>query len=235
MRFEREALYRAVCARDPRFDGRFFTGVTSTGVFCRPVCPARTPKADHCQFFRSATDALAEGFRPCLRCRPTSVPGSPAWLGTRSTVARAMRLIASGALDRERLPDLCERLGVGERHLRRLFAVHLGVTPAAVAHARRVLVAKRAIEETELPLTEVAYASGFRSVRAFNAAVAKACGRAPRELRKTRSRLRETKAITMVRAWIAKPKGAAASVERVRGVTKRSGAKEEEERHALVH
>lgn len=146
-----------------------------------------------------------------------------------------MRLIASGALDRERLPDLCERLGVGERHLRRLFAVHLGVTPAAVAHARRVLVAKRAIEETELPLTEVAYASGFRSVRAFNAAVSKACGRAPRELRRTRSKLRETKEIAMVRAWIARSKSGAASAESARGVTKSRGAQEEEERHAHVH
>lgn len=222
VRFDKEALYRAVCARDPRLDGRFFTGVTSTGVFCRPVCPARTPKAEHCRFFRSASDASAAGFRPCLRCRPTSAPGSPAWLGTKSTVARAMRLIAGGALDRERLPDLCERLGVGERHLRRLFAVHLGVTPAAVAHARRVLVAKRAIEETSLSLAEVAFASGFRSVRAFNTALAKACGKAPRDLRKAGSRLRETRELTMVRAWLPK--------------TKRDETHEhEEERHELVH
>ncbi len=198
-------LYGAVRARDPRFDGRFFTGVTTTGVFCRPVCPARTPKPDHCTFFRTAAEAAAAGFRPCLRCRPASVPGSPAWLGTRSTVARAMRLIAGGALDRERLPELCDRLGVGERHLRRLFAIHVGVTPAALAQARRVLVAKRAIEETSRPLAEVAFASGFRSLRAFNTALHKACGKPPRELRRARApRLRETPELAIVRAWITK-------------------------------
>ncbi len=205
MTLDATKLYRVVLARDARFDGRFFTGVTTTGVFCRPVCPARTPRREHCTFFRTADEAAAAGFRACLRCRPASVPGSPAWLGTRSTVARAMRLIAGGALDRERLSELCDRLGVGERHLRRLFAIHVGVTPAALAQARRVLVAKRAIEETSRPLAEVAFASGFRSLRAFNTALAKACGKAPRDMRRARSsQLRDTAELAIVRAWISK-------------------------------
>ena len=205
MTLDATKLYRVVLARDARFDGRFFTGVTTTGVFCRPVCPARTPRREHCTFFRTADEAAAAGFRACLRCRPASVPGSPAWLGTRSTVARAMRLIAGGALDRERLSELCDRLGVGERHLRRLFAIHIGVTPAALAQARRVLVAKRAIEETSRPLAEVAFASGFRSLRAFNTALAKACGKAPRDMRRARSsQLRDTVELAIVRAWISK-------------------------------
>ncbi len=205
MTLDATKLYRVVLARDARFDGRFFTGVTTTGVFCRPVCPARTPRREHCTFFRTADEAAAAGFRACLRCRPASVPGSPAWLGTRSTVARAMRLIAGGALDRERLSELCDRLGVGERHLRRLFAIHIGVTPAALAQARRVLVAKRAIEETSRPLAEVAFASGFRSLRAFNTALAKACGKAPRDMRRARSsQLRDTAELAIVRAWISK-------------------------------
>lgn len=206
---EADKLYRAVCAKDARYDGRFFTGVTSTGIFCRPVCPARTPKPEHCTFFATAKAALAAGFRPCRKCKPSSLPGSPAWLGTRSTVARAMRLIAGGALDAERLPALCERLGVGERHLRRLFAAHVGATPAAIAHARRLLIAKRSIEETDLPLSEVAYSSGFRSVRAFNTAVAKACGRAPRELRKhPGGRVAESTELSLVKAWLSDRRGA---------------------------
>jgi AraC family transcriptional regulator of adaptative response / DNA-3-methyladenine glycosylase II len=197
-------LYGAVLARDPRYDGRFFTGVTTTGIFCRPVCPARTPKPEHCTFFTTVESALAAGFRPCRRCRPASVPGSPAWLGTKSTVARAMRLIASGALDREPLPALCDRLGVGERHLRRLFTAHLGTTPHALALARRVLLAKRSIEETSQPFAEVAFASGFRSLRTFNTALAKVCGKSPRELRRAHgARLPDSTELTVMRAWLA--------------------------------
>ena len=199
-----DKLYRALRSRDPRYDGRVFVGVSTTGIFCRNVCPARTPKPEHCTFFRSAKAAASAGFRPCLRCRPASAPGSPAWIGTRSTVARAMRLIASGALDDERLSDLCERLGVGERHLRRLFALHVGATPAALAQARRVIVATRTIaEDASRPIADVAFASGFRSLRAFNAALAKACGKAPRELRRAGSAIvRDTREMAIVRAWI---------------------------------
>ena len=182
-----ELCYRALRARDRRFDGRFFVGVRSTGVYCRPVCPARTPRRENCTFHRCAAAAQEAGFRPCLRCRPETAPGTPAWIGSSALVARALRLIASGALDDGSLPELAERLGVGERHLRRLFREHLGASPQAVAQTRRLLFAKRLLRETELPITQLALASGFRSHRRFHAAVVDAFGCAPRELRRPRT------------------------------------------------
>ena len=186
MELEPSACYRALRTRDARFDGRFFTGVRSTGVFCRPVCPARTPRRENCVFFACAAAAQEAGFRPCLRCRPEASPGTPAWLGTSASVSRAMRLITQGALDAGRVDDLARRLGIGERHLRRLFVEHLGASPLAVAQTQRILFAKKLIDETALPMAAVAQAAGFASVRRFNDAVLKTYGRPPRLLRRAR-------------------------------------------------
>jgi AraC family transcriptional regulator of adaptative response / DNA-3-methyladenine glycosylase II len=184
-----DLCYRALSSRDARFDGRFFVGVQTTGVFCRPVCPARRPKRENVRFFACAAAAAEAGFRPCLRCRPEASPGTPAWLGTSATVSRALRMIASGALDSGTVDELAGRLGLGERHLRRLFLQHLGAAPIAVAQTRRVLFAKKLIDETDLPMTRVAFDSGFASVRRFNAAIGKTYGRCPRELRRRHSRV----------------------------------------------
>ena len=174
---------KARLARDARYDGRFFTGVTSTGIYCRPICPAPAPNAAHVKYFLSAAAAADAGFRPCLRCRPEASPGTPAWMGSSSSVSRALRLIGEGALDNAGVEDLAARLGIGARHLRRLFLRYLGATPVAVAQTRRVHFAKRLIDETSLPMTEVALASGFSSIRRFNATFRKLYGRTPSELR----------------------------------------------------
>jgi AraC family transcriptional regulator of adaptative response / DNA-3-methyladenine glycosylase II len=167
---DRRTYYRAFETRDARFDGRVFVGVTSTGIYCRPICPARTPKFDNCRFFASAAAAQEAGFRPCLRCRPEIAPDLAFWRGTANTVSRALALIADGALDGDEadVEVLAERLGVGGRQLRRLFQHHLGASPIAVAQTRRVLFAKQLLHDTRLPMTEVALASGFGSVRRFN-------------------------------------------------------------------
>jgi AraC family transcriptional regulator of adaptative response / DNA-3-methyladenine glycosylase II len=168
MDLDDDAFYRALSARDPRLDGKVFVGVRSTGVYCRPICPARTPKRENVTFYPTAAAAQEAGFRPCLRCRPESSPDLGAWRGTSNTVSRALALIEAGALDRGGVEDLAERLGVGERQLRRLFRGHLGASPVAVAQTRRVLLAKQLLHETKLSMTEVALASGFGSVRRFN-------------------------------------------------------------------
>jgi AraC family transcriptional regulator of adaptative response / DNA-3-methyladenine glycosylase II len=184
MLLDPDVCYRALASRDARFDGRFFTAVRSTGVYCRPVCPARTPRRENCLFLPCAAAAQEAGYRPCLRCRPEASPGTPAWLGTSATVSRALRLIGDGALDTAGVDDLAERLGIGSRHLRRLFLEHLGATPVSVAQTRRVLFAKKLIDETSLPMAQVAYAAGFSSVRRFNDALRRTYGRPPRELRR---------------------------------------------------
>ena len=183
---DEKTCYRALRSRDARFDGRFFTAVKTTGVFCRPVCPARTPNRGNCTFYPCAAAALEAGFRPCLRCRPEASPSTPAWALTSATVARAMRLIGDGALDGEGVDELAARVGVGARHLRALFAEHLGASPLAVASTRRVLFAKKLLDETTLPITEIALSSGFSSLRRFNAAMSATYGRPPRALRRRR-------------------------------------------------
>jgi AraC family transcriptional regulator of adaptative response / DNA-3-methyladenine glycosylase II len=177
--------YRALSTRDARFDGRLFVGVTSTGVYCRPICPARTPKPENCRFFPSAAAAQEAGFRPCLRCRPEISPDAAAWRGTFTTVSRALALIAEGALDSGEagIEAFAERLGMGERQLRRLFDQHLGAPPILVAQTRRVLFAKQLIQETSLSMVEIAEASGFGSVRRFNDTFRKLYRRTPREIR----------------------------------------------------
>jgi AraC family transcriptional regulator of adaptative response / DNA-3-methyladenine glycosylase II len=184
MDLDHDACYRAITLRDARFDGRFFTAVKTTGIYCRPICPARTPRARNVAFYPTAAAAHAAGFRPCLRCRPETAPDLGAWRGTSNTVSRGLALIELGALDEGDLEALAERLGVGERQLRRLFRRHLGAAPLAVAQTRRILLARQLIDETSLPMTEVALAAGFGSVRRFNEAFLAACGRAPSALRR---------------------------------------------------
>ncbi|MDI5986613.1 AlkA N-terminal domain-containing protein [Halomonas sp. M4R5S39] len=178
-----DTCYRALLARDPRYDGRFFTCVKSTRIYCRPLCPAPPPKFEHCTFVASAAAAQAAGFRPCLRCRPESAPDSAAWAGTSTTVTRALRLIEEGALDGGSVEALADRLGLGARQLRRLFLRHVGAAPVVVAQTRRLLLAKQLLHQTELPITEVALASGFGSVRRFNETFRRLYGRAPGTLR----------------------------------------------------
>jgi AraC family transcriptional regulator of adaptative response / DNA-3-methyladenine glycosylase II len=178
-----EICYRALTSRDARFDGRFFVGVTSTGIYCRPVCPARTPLRRNCRFFPAAAAAAEAGFRACRRCRPEASPASAAWHGTSAVVTRALRLVAEGALDQGSVAELAARVGTGERQLRRLFVEHVGASPLAVAQTRRVHFAKQLLDETALPVTAIAHAAGFASVRRFNAAMREAWGSAPRALR----------------------------------------------------
>src|SRR6202167_1626804 len=186
---EREICYRALRSRDARFDGLIFVGVTSTGVYCRPVCSARSPKFENCRFFGSAAAAQEAGFRPCLICRPETAPEMASWRGTSNTVSRALALISEGALDGEgkSVDALAERLGLGERQLRRLFLQHLGASPIAVAQTRRVLFAKQLIHETRMPMTEVALAAGFGSIRRFNETFRDLFQRPPSALRRKSS------------------------------------------------
>ncbi|MBI4964556.1 MAG: DNA-3-methyladenine glycosylase 2 family protein [Desulfomonile tiedjei] len=175
---------RARLARDPRFDGLFFIGVLSTGIYCRPICPARSPKPENIVYFPSAAAAAEAGLRPCLRCRPEAAPGSPAWNGTSATVSRAIMLIRQGALNEGSLEDLAWKLGVGSRHLRRLFQTHIGASPKSLATTQKTLFAKKLLSETELPVTQIAFASGFGSIRRFNAAFSKIYGTTPSALRR---------------------------------------------------
>jgi AraC family transcriptional regulator, regulatory protein of adaptative response / DNA-3-methyladenine glycosylase II len=184
MDLDHDACYRVLKLRDPRFDGRFFTGVKTTGIYCRPVCPARLPKSENVQFYPTAAAAQEAGFRPCLRCRPETAPDLGAWRGTSNTVSRALRLIEMGALDEASIEGLATRLGLGERQLRRLFHQHLGASPVSVAQTRRVLLAKQLIHETQLPMAEIAFASGFGSIRRFNEMFHSLYLRSPGELRR---------------------------------------------------
>lgn len=174
---------RARLSRDPRFDGKFFIGVRGSGVYCRSICPAPTAKEVNCRYFATAAAASEAGYRPCLRCRPESSPGTPAWLGTSATVSRALRLIEENSPDDGGIEQLAERLGVGARHLRRLFLRHLGATPNAVLQTRRVHFAKKLIDETSLSMTDLAIAAGYGSVRRFNAAIRNTYKRTPTQIR----------------------------------------------------
>lgn len=175
---------RARLARDARFDGKFFIGVLSTKIYCRPICRARTSKESNIRYFPTAAAAAEAGFRPCLRCRPESSPGTPAWAGTQSTVSRALRLISETGLEDGGVETLAEHLGMSSRHLRRLFLRHLGATPNAVAQTRRLHFAKKLIDETALPMMQVAFAAGFGCVRRFNAAIHKVYHRTPTQIRR---------------------------------------------------
>jgi AraC family transcriptional regulator of adaptative response / DNA-3-methyladenine glycosylase II len=179
-----DACYRAFQTRDPRFDGKLFSGCRTTGIYCRPICPVRTPKREHMVFFPTAAAAQEAGFRPCLRCRPETAPDLAAWRGTSNTVSRALSLIEAGALDEAGVDALAARLGVGERQLRRLFRQHVGASPISVAQTRRVLLATQLIRETRVSMADVALASGFRSLRRFNEVFKEVFGRSPGALRR---------------------------------------------------
>jgi AraC family transcriptional regulator, regulatory protein of adaptative response / DNA-3-methyladenine glycosylase II len=190
MDMDRTACYRAISTRDARFDGRLFVAVKTTGIYCRPICPARTPKFENVSFYPSAAGAQEAGFRPCLRCRPETSPDLAFWRGTSNTVSRALALIEAGGLDEADVEGLANRLGVGARQLRRLFHKHVGASPIAVAQTRRVLLAKQLIHETSLPMAQVALASGFNSVRRFNEIFLQLFGRSPATLRRGRDKTR---------------------------------------------
>lgn len=179
-----EICENARLSRDPRFDGRFFVAVVTTGIYCRPICPVPPPKSANVRFYASAAAAQEAGFRPCLRCRPEAAPGSAAWRGSSVTVQRALRLIDDGALDQGPVATLASRLGVGERYLRKLFAREIGASPNTVALTRRLHLAKQLLDGSPLPMAEIAAASGFASLRRFNAAFAASYGRPPSALRR---------------------------------------------------
>ncbi|MFF5179523.1 DNA-3-methyladenine glycosylase 2 family protein [Micromonospora sp. NPDC000316] len=188
MEMDFERCYRAVDSRDQRFDGWFYTGVTSTGIYCRPSCPATTPKRQNVRFFPSAAAAQGAGLRACRRCRPDAAPGSPEWDVRADLVGRAMRLIADGVVDRDGVPGLAARLGYTERHLHRMLHTEMGAGPLALARAQRAQTARILIETTDLGMAEVAFAAGFGSVRQFNDTVREVYASAPTELRTARSR-----------------------------------------------
>jgi AraC family transcriptional regulator of adaptative response/methylated-DNA-[protein]-cysteine methyltransferase len=186
---------RARLARDRRFDGRFFSGVLTTRIYCRPTCPVKPAKSRNVVFFPTAAAAERAGFRPCLRCRPETAPGTPAWRGAAASVSRALRLIEGGFLDDGKtVEDLADSLGMTTRHLRRLFARHAGASPIAVATTRRVQRAKRLIDETSIPMSALAFAAGFGSIRRFNAAFHAVYRRSPTAVRRTRRGRRPARA-----------------------------------------
>ncbi len=186
---DRRTCDRARIARDPRFDGRFFTGVLTTRIYCRPTCPVKPAKSRNVVFFPTAAAAEGAGFRPCLRCRPETAPGTPAWYGAAATVSRALRLIERGFLDDGKtVENLADALGMTARHLRRLFGRHAGASPTAVATTRRVQRAKALIDQTALPMSAIAFAAGFASIRRFNAAFRAVYRRPPTAIRRAKRR-----------------------------------------------
>lgn len=180
-----EICQKARLSRDPRFDGKFFTAVKTTKIYCRTICPVYPPKEENVLYFSSAVECANAGFRPCLRCRPDSAPNSPAWKGVNATLDRAIRLIDSGALQQSSLPKLAERLGISDRYLRQLFDKHLGMSPKAYALYQQCLFAKQLLHQTQLPITQVALASGFSSIRRFNDCFQSQLKLAPSSLRKS--------------------------------------------------
>jgi AraC family transcriptional regulator of adaptative response / DNA-3-methyladenine glycosylase II len=183
LNFDIRTLDRARISRDARFDGKFFIGVTSTRIYCRPICPVRSPKRTNIRYYPTAAAAAEAGLRPCLRCRPEAAPNTPAWSGTLAAVRRGLRLIEEGFLDHRSVEELAEMLGIGARHLHRLLMQHVGASPVTLAQTRRLHFAKRLLDETSLPINGIALAAGFGSVRRFNDAFRKTYKRAPRELR----------------------------------------------------
>ena len=183
-----ERRYQAAVSKDPRFDGVFFIAVTSTGIYCRPSCPAITPKRENMRFYRSAAAAQEAGFRACKRCRPDASPGSPEWNIRADVVGRAMRLIADGVVDRDGVEGLASRLGYEQRQVRRLVTAELGAGPLAIARAQRAQTARILTETTALPLSEIAFAAGFASIRQFNATIREVFAVTPTQLREARGR-----------------------------------------------
>jgi AraC family transcriptional regulator of adaptative response / DNA-3-methyladenine glycosylase II len=174
--------------RDPAFDGLFFIAVKTTRIYCRPVCPVKEPLTKNVTFYPSAAAAERDGYRPCLRCRPETAPFCPAWNGTKTTVGRALKLIEDGVLDNAGVDRLAGRLGIGARHLSRLFQRHLGASPVQTAKTCRLQRAKRLLDETDLQITDIAYRAGFKSLRRFNAAFVDLYKRPPSDFRRGKSR-----------------------------------------------
>jgi AraC family transcriptional regulator of adaptative response / DNA-3-methyladenine glycosylase II len=186
---EPDICWQAIRSRDRRFDGRFFVAAITTGIYCRPICPVPFAKPNNIALYPCAAAAEAAGFRPCRRCHPETSPGTPAWLGTSAVVSRALRLMWEGALDGGSVDELAERVGIGSRQLRRLFIQHLGVPPIKIATTHRLHFARSLIEQTDMPMAEIALSAGFKSIRQFNHAVRTTAGQAPRELRHLRGKL----------------------------------------------
>ncbi|GIF73705.1 DNA-3-methyladenine glycosylase 2 [Asanoa siamensis] len=201
MELEFERCYRAVDSRDQRFDGWFYTAVTSTGIYCKPSCPAITPKRANVTFYPSAAAAQKAGFRACKRCRPDAAPGSPEWDVRADTVGRAMRLIGDGVVDREGVPGLAARLGYTERHLHRMLTEELGAGPLALARAQRAQTARILVETTDLGLAEIAFAAGFGSVRQFNDTIKEVYGGPPSTLRQKLPKASESGVVNLRLAY----------------------------------
>lgn len=185
MQYTYEIYQRARKSRDPRFDGKFFVAVKTTGIYCRPICPATTPKEENITYFLTAIEAANAGYRPCLRCRPDSAPNSPAWKGVNTTLDRAIKLIDQGVLQNGSIEDLSMRLGIGSRYLRQLFKKHLGISPKAYELYQKCLFAKKLLHQTKLPITQVALASGFNSIRRFNDCFQSQLNLTPSQIRKS--------------------------------------------------
>ena len=183
---EPDSCWQAIRSKDRRFDGRFFVAAVTTGIYCRSICPVPFAKPNNIEMYASAAAAQAAGFRPCRRCHPEIAPGTPAWFGTSTVVSRALRLIWDGALDKGSVDQLAERMGIGSRQLRRLFLQHLGVPPIKIANTHRLHFARELIEQTDMPMAEIALNAGFKSIRQFNHAVRTTAGRSPRHLRRLR-------------------------------------------------
>lgn len=181
---DKELLYKIVCARDKRYDGRFYCGVRTTGIYCRPICPAR-PKFKNITFYRSAAEAENEGYRACLRCRPDLAPHSVQWNGTAAIVGRSLALISRGEADEVSLDQFARKLGVSDRHLRRLFEKHIGASPIEVANSKRLHLAKQLLTQSSLSVTQVAFASGYRSIRRFNEAFKEKFANSPSSVRRS--------------------------------------------------
>jgi AraC family transcriptional regulator of adaptative response / DNA-3-methyladenine glycosylase II len=181
---EREVAYRAVASRDPRFDGRLFVGVLSTGIYCRPSCPSRTPKPAHCAYFSTSAACVAAGFRACRRCRPDALPGSPDGDVDADLAGRALRLVADGVVDDDGVAGLARRLAVSPRHLHRVLVGQLGASPVQLAQTRRAQVARMLLEQSDWPMSDVAFAAGFRSIRQFNDVMRAHLGGPPSMLRR---------------------------------------------------
>jgi AraC family transcriptional regulator, regulatory protein of adaptative response / DNA-3-methyladenine glycosylase II len=190
-----ERAYRAVASRDARFDGHFITAVRTTGIYCRPSCPAVRPKRENVEFFLTAAAAQASGYRACRRCLPDAVPGSPEWNLRADLAARSMRLIADGVVEREGVPGLARRLGYSERHLARVLTAELGAPPLALARAHRAHSARLLIESTKLPFSEVAFAAGFASIRQFNDTVREVFAVTPSQMRETAAKRKQPAAV----------------------------------------
>lgn len=185
MMLEPAVCHKARLSRDARFDGQFFTAVKTTGIYCRSICPATPPKEKNVEYYPSAVEAANAGYRPCLRCRPDSAPGSPAWKGVNTTLERAVRLINEGALQQGSLIALSARLGIGDRYLRRLFQKHMGISPKDYALYQQCLFAKQLLHDSRLAITQVALASGFNSIRRFNDCFKSRIGLTPSQVRKS--------------------------------------------------